>query len=262
MYFPSTPIPLIMLFLLLATSFINRLGIKTVIKCNLIIVPCIIILLGILFLVNSENFVFERIFPILGYGVKNLFINGSTNIYAFSSIAFLFFIMPILKGYNSFNKISYWYVGLSSLFTILAIALLQLSFPLDIASGSNIPIYIQTRQTAIGSFIQRTDAFFVLVWILTILSYLSILLAFILLIFKKITNIQNTSAISNCFLAIVFGIGLLYPNILQSRYIQSTVYKYFMLILVFGISSLILILANIKRVITNKKKGEINVAEK
>lgn len=262
MYFPNTTIPFIMLFILLAAGFINKLGIKTVIKCNLIIVPCISALLLLLFSVNTVNFVPQRIYPIMGYGVKNLFINGSSNIYAFGSIAFLLFIMPLLKGYEKFNKISYWYIGLSSLLTLLVIASLQLTFPLEIASGSNIPIYIQTRQITLGTFIQRTDVFFVLVWILTLLSYLSIILSFILLIFKKITNIQNTAAVSNCFLAILFSIGLFYPNILEARHIQSTFYKYSMLILVFGISSIILILGNIKRFIINKKKGELTIEKK
>lgn len=262
MYFPNTPIPFIMLFLLLAAGFINKLGIKTVIKCNLVIVPCIGVLLLLLFSVNSVNFVPERIYPLFGYGIKNIFINGSSNIYAFGSIAFLFFLMPLLKGYEKFNKISYWYIGLSSILTLLAITSLQLTFPLEIASGSNIPIYIQTRQITLGTFIQRTDIFFVLVWILTLLSYLSIIIAFILLIFKKITNIENKSAVSNCFLGISFGIGLLYPNILEARFIQSTVYKYFMIILVFGISFLILLMANIKRIINNKKKGALIVDPK
>lgn len=262
MYFQNTPIPYITLFLLLAAGFINKLGPRTVIKCNLIIAPSIIFILTILFLVSSSNFVWERIFPLLGYGAKNLFLTGSGNLYAFGSMSFLLFIMPLLKNYNGFNKISYWYVALSGLFIILTISALSLTFPIEIASGSSIPIYLQTRQIAIGNFIQRTDAFFVLIWILTILSYLSIMLAFILLIFKKITNISNQTVISNCFLAILLGISLLYSNIIQIRFLQSTIYKYAVLVLVFGVSITILILANIKRLIINKRKGELNIEKK
>lgn len=256
MYFPDTPIPYIILFLLVAAGFINKLGAKTVIKCNLIIVPGIIIALLLLFLFSSSNFIFERAFPVLGYGANNVFLNGLVNIYSFSSIAFLFFIMPLLKNSNSFNKISYWYTGLASLFIFLTITALTLTFPLEIASGSNIPIYMQARQIAIGNFIQRADAFFVLIWILTILSYLSIILAFILIIFKKITNIQNKSAVSNCFLGILLGISLLYSNTIQIRFLQSHVYKNIVIVLVFIFNILLLIIANIKFIITNKKKGE------
>ena len=102
MYFNNTPIPFIALFLLFAAGFINKLGFRAVIKCNLIIVPAIIIILGLLFFASSNNFVFERVFPILGYGAQNTFINGISNIYAFSSIAFLFLMMPLLKDYNRF----------------------------------------------------------------------------------------------------------------------------------------------------------------
>lgn len=238
------------------------MGPKTVIKCNLIIVPSIVIILIVLFLISSNNFVIERIFPVFGYGLKNLFLNGSKNLYAFSSISFLFFIMPLLKNYKSFSKISYWYIALSSLFVFLTITALILIFPIEIAAGSNVPIYMQMRQITIGNFIQRTDAFFVLIWILTILSYLSIILAFILLIFKKITNINNQTAVSNCFLSILLGVSLLYTNIVQIRSLQSTTYKYAVLILVFGISTLILIAGNIKQVLLNKKEGEFKFEKK
>lgn len=102
MYFHNTPISFIVLFILLAAGFINKLGPKAVIKCNLIIVPPIIVILVLIFLANSRNLSFTQIFPILGYGAKNTFVNGLSNIYAFSSISFLFLIMPLLKDYKRF----------------------------------------------------------------------------------------------------------------------------------------------------------------
>lgn len=102
MYFHNTPISFIVLFLLLAAGFINKLGPKAVIKCNLIIVPPIIVILVLIFLANFRNLSFTQIFPILGYGAKNTFVNGLSNIYAFSSISFLFLIMPLLKDYKRF----------------------------------------------------------------------------------------------------------------------------------------------------------------
>ncbi len=102
MYFNNIPIPFIVLFLLFSAGFINKLGIKTVIKCNLIIVPIITIILGLLFLVSTKNFEFGRIFPVLGYGAENTFINGATNIFSFASVSLLFLIMPLLKDFRQF----------------------------------------------------------------------------------------------------------------------------------------------------------------
>ena len=88
------------------------------------------------------------------------------------------------------------------------------------------------------------------------------MIAFILLIFKKITNVQNKSAISNCFLAILFGISLIYSNILQIRFLQSTIYKKSVLIFIFGVNIAILILGNIKQMILKRKKVEVNIEQK
>lgn len=232
MYFQNTSIPFLAFFILICASFINKLGSNVVIKCNLIIVPLIIILLTLLFLLSSNNFNTQRFFPILGYGAKSIFLYGSTNLHAFGCIAYLLFIMPFLKNYNQFNKISYCGIGLSSLFIALTSIALLLMFPISIASGSNVPIYMQTRELTIGNFVQRTDAFFVIIWILTLLSYLSIIINFIIIIFKKITNIQFRFSIINCFIAILFGISLLYKNIIQVKYFQANIYKNCFLILV------------------------------
>ena len=59
-------------------------------------------ILVLIFLANSRNLSFTQVFPILGYGAKNTFVNGLSNIYAFSSISFLFLIMPLLKDYKRF----------------------------------------------------------------------------------------------------------------------------------------------------------------
>lgn len=232
MYFQNTSIPFLAFFILACASFINKLGSNVVIKCNLIIVPLIVMLLTILFLLSSNNFNTHRFFPVLGYGAKNIFLNGATNLHAFGCIVYLLFIMPFLKSYNQFNKISYLGIGLSALFIMLTSIALLLMFPLSIASGSNVPIYMQTRELTIGNLVQRADAFFVIIWILTLLSYLSIIINFIIIIFRKITNIQFRFSIVNCFLAILFGISLLYNNIIQVKYFQANVYKNFFLILV------------------------------
>lgn len=257
MYFQNTPTPYIVFFIVLAVGFINRYSLKSIIKCNLIIVPLIILSLIILFALSSGNFVFERVFPILGYSAKNTFLIGASNIFCFSNILFLFLIMPHLKDYKQFNKLSYTAIILSGILILSVIASLLLMFPISISSGSSIPLYLQTRAITFGKLIQRIDAFFVLIWNLNILSYCSIVLGFIVSLFKKISNIQSTSTISYSFVTILFGASLLYSNIIQARKLEAGGYKYLVLSLVFGLGFLILLFANIKRIVRrNNLKGE------
>lgn len=258
MYFQNTPTTYIVFFMLVGVAFISRYSLRTIIKCNLIIVPLILSSFIALFLLSSENFVFERIFPILGYGVKNTFLSGSINLFCFGNIFFLLFLMPLLKDYNQFKRLSYVSVILSSLCILLTVIGILLVFPLNVASSSNIPLYMQTRTLTLGKLLQRLDALFILIWNLNIISYLSIVTGFVISIFKKISNTQETSTISYTFVAILLGLSIFYQNILQARRLNTELYKYLSLILVFGIPFLILLFANIKRN-RNKKidKGEI-----
>lgn len=247
MYFQNTPTPYIVFFLLLAVAFINRYNLKTIIKTNLIVTPLIIISFIVLFILSSSNFVFERLFPIWGYGLKNTFISGTLNLFCFGNLVFLFLLMPHLNNYNQFNKLSYTSVIITGLLLLIVIGSILLIFPVSIASGSNIPLYLQTRAITIGKFIQRIDALFVLIWNLSVLSYTSIIIGFVNYIFKKITNIQNSSTVSFTFVAILFGASLLYTNILQTRKLEAEGYKYIALSLTFVLSFILLILANIKK---------------
>ena len=174
----------------------------------------------------------------------------------FGGTVFFLFIMPLLKKPEQFSKIAYSATAIYSLAIFVTILALLLMFPLSISSGSNIPLYMQIRQITLGNFIQRTDALFVIIWFITLLSYLSILMSFVTIIFKKITNIENTSSIGNCFLAIIFGISLLYSNIVQVRTFQSKYYR-ILFFIILGITFIIMILANLKYIFKNERNLNI-----
>ena len=64
-----------------------------------------------------------------------------------------------------------------------------------------------------------------------------------------------------CFSAILFAITILPRNVTQLKILENTLYRYFTLILVFGISLLIIILAYFKHKKTNRlpKEGDIQI---
>ena len=247
MYFQNTPTIYLIFFLLLAIGFLNRYNLKTIVKCNVIIVPLIILASIFLFVLSINNFTFERIFPILGYGAQNTFVTGATNIFCFSNVLFLFFLMPHLKDYNQFSKISYISILLSGIFLLVSVAAILLLFPIPIASGSNIPIYLQSRSISFGKLFQRVDSFFVLIWNLCILSYCSVIIGFVISIFRKMANIEEGTPISTSFIAIVFGACMLYTNMVQARQFDFNGYRILSLGIAWGLGFIILIFANIKK---------------
>ena len=246
-YFQDMNISAICIVFIIAISLVNRLHFKNVIKCNMLITIFISISIIMIFILSISKFNLNRIYPILGNGTNSIFISGLGNIFAFGSVFYLYFLIPILKKPSSFKKISIISLILTSIFLLISIASLLFIFPQIVSEEGSMPIYLATREISLGRFINRADALFVLIWILAILSYLSVLIAHSLNIFKKITNIQDTKPLAFCFGEILLAACLIPENISQIKFAEDTIYKYSAIIIAFGVCILILILANIKK---------------
>ena len=245
-YFEKATICLMLLFFLIASAIANRFGFRTITKCNMIIVPIILINLLIAFFCIFSRFEIKRIFPIWGYGINQTFFSGMSNLFAFSGIGYLYFLKPSLKNPQDFNKISYISIGISAIYLFLSVSTLLFSFADVLTINEISPVYLLIRGTNFGRFLQRPDALFILGWILSLMSYLSITIWVISNIFKKITKTHDTKPMIYCFCSIIFVFALIPKNIAQIRLIQDSIFRYITIILVFVITSLILIFANIK----------------
>lgn len=254
-YFHTTPIFVITFVFLLGVSIANHSGIKAISNINLIIVPLVLISMLIIFVSTVKYFSFERLFPIFGNGIDVTFISGISNLYAFGGIGILYFLMPLLKNNKNFKKISIISIIISSIYLFLSVITLLLVFTFVTRTNQTLVIYSLSRTIEYGRFFQRTDALFIFLWILLLLSYLSVVLAFCLNIFKKVSNISNPKMMTFCFSLLMFGIGMISHNIDIARFIHGTIYKYYELILVFVISLVILIIANLK--IRKRNKREV-----
>lgn len=251
-YFNNSPIIYIVLFFVILACFSSRYSLKIISKVTLIVAPLIFGGLILIALFISPNYVVERLFPILGYGAKTTFITGATNIFIFSGLSYLFFLKPFLKNEADLKKISVISVIISGIYLLISIICLLLSFSFILESNENLSIYLLSRATRYGIFIDNANAIYILLWILSVFSYISISLFFIIYISRKLTNLKYTNPINYCFGSIILGLSLILQNYAQYQTIFSIILKNVILIYVFGINILILILANIKLKITNK----------
>ncbi len=252
-YFPKSPYMFVILFFVTAMSVANYYGNKSIIKTNALIVPIIIFSLIIMFFGITNQIDVNRIFPILGKDYKSTFLYGLQNIYAFGGVGYVFFLMPFLKNKKDFKKVSVFAILFSIFFLIFITALLLLTFPFIANSEEMISVYLLVRVLEFGEFLQRTDALFIFLWMLSSFSYLSISLMFVLNTFKKITNISDSRQMSFCFGAILFGASLFLNNQYIMDLLEGPIYKYSILILIFLVSFLLLIVANIKKKLINSK---------
>lgn len=244
-YFHESPLIFILLFFIFALLISNLIGFRAITKTISLIVPFTIISILFTFFAVYDTVSLDKFTPILGNGYESIFINGLTNLFSFSIIVFFFFFKPLLKNSYDFEKITISSFIISWILLFLTIISLLSVFPSsNITSHINF-LYSIVRKINLGNFLQRLDALFILLWILCIFSYLSIITFMSNTILKKVTSASNRSMFSYLIAIILLGLCLIPINIAEIKFMQSTVYKYAILIIT-SITILLLLFANIK----------------
>ena len=252
-YLQDMPTSLICLVFILIALIANQFGFKNVSRINAIILPFIVVAILIIFFALSVRFVPERFFPVLGYGVNNTFVLGATNVFAFGEIILLLLMRSSYKDPKDVKRNGLTSVILSGIILFLSVTSLILIFPFATGGEGILSIYMITRSIQFGTFFQRVDAFFILIWVLTFFSYLSVVFAFILRITNKNLRMQKSNIPTFIIGLGVFIVTLIPQNIAQIRFAENVIYKYACLIIVFGMSFVILLLGYLKK----NKKGMV-----
>lgn len=251
-YFSHININFIILSLIIICGIINSLGFKTICRLNVIIFPIMLFSIIFLFFSSINNYTFQRFFPLLGYGIKETFINGIENIFSFGGIFLLFFIFPFLNKKNEFKKVGIYSILIYSFLLLLCTSSLLFSFPQSEKTSSPLSLYLLARQISFGTYIQSIDAFFLLIWIPFLLSYLSIKINFSLSIFQKIANTKYSNGMLYAFCTILYIISIFSRKIFEINFFSNEIYKYLILLFVFLFSFIILILAYIKKILRKR----------
>lgn len=246
-YFPNYPISFILFLFLFIGVVANIMGKKSIIKTNTIVVPIALFSILFTFIFVADMLRVERSMPILYNGASQIFLAGASNIFAFNGLFFLFFISPMLNKKEDTSKVAYWSVLICGIFLILSIATLLFAFS-DIYSISRLsPIYFIIINSRLSAFLERPEVIFIFIWTLALMSFINIAIMFILNIFKKLTNVKEAKHLAITVSAIIFVIIMLFNNVFAFENIANAFYKYGSLILIFGVFTLILICANVKK---------------
>lgn len=257
-YFQNISVYVLTLAILASIVFVYKYGSSAVVKCNSIIAPIVGIAILIIAFSNVQDFSLDRIFPILGFGAKETFITGASNIFAYSGLAILYFIMPMLKDSKNFKKVSIVSTILVGILIVGSVSSLVLSFPFIENINEISSLYVESRDISYWQVFQRIDGLFVFSWILALLSYISVVLFIIVVIFRKLTNAKKELPVVLAFATITYVTTLIPNNIAMIRFLEDIVFKYTNIIVAIFLSLIVLIFANIKYKIVNRKNTIIN----
>ena len=115
------------------------------------------------------------------------------------------------------------------------------------------PLYSAATYIEFGSFFQRLESVFLLIWMLVFACYLSIISKFTIHIIRKITNIKDFKPIIYPICLCMLGVALFPKNYALAKFYETSIYPYFMIGIVCIASILILLLAYVSK---PKKLGE------
>ena len=120
-------------------------------------------------------------------------------------------------------------------------------FPFFFNVDEALPLYTAASYIEFGSFFQRLDAIFLLIWMLEICCYLSLASQFAILSFKKIANLRISKPLAFVIPLLIFAVSLLPKTFADSRFLEDVIYKYIIIVVIFILGFLLLVLANLKR---------------
>lgn len=155
--------------------------------------------------------------------------------------------MPQIRDSKRFKKVCLISIIVYFVYLLLGVIALLFLIPSITEINNTLSIYILSRRVSFGSFIQRIDAIFILIWIMSIFNYLAITMHFTLTTFQKLTNIKHEGAMIFCFSALLYTISMIPQSISDISIFEGTIYKYTSIIFVFFITMIVLICAYFKK---------------
>lgn len=245
-YFANTKVQFIIAMFIASVIIVCSLNFKSHIKTNYIIMPIVLVSMIFLFISNLKNFSTSRMYPLLGDGFINTFITGTSNIYVFGGLVFLYFLPPLLKEPGKFKKISLISAIVSAIYIIMTISIVLFMFAYFVNINEIMPLFSAARNIEFGAFFQRLESVFLLIWLIVFACYLSIVVMFCLEIFKSISNIKDTRPLVPSFGLLFLAITLIPKNYAISNFLETHIYPYLNIGVDFILSGLILLLANYK----------------
>lgn len=235
---------IILLFFIVAVIVAKR-DINVIAKNNLIVLYLLLIPSIVLVIIASFKMDISSLFPILGYGFKETFLTNNTNLYAFSGLIYLFLITPLLNDTSKYKKIGMVSVIISSLYLFFSVVSLLLSFPFVSMTEDLLSIYLLSRIMSFGTFLERVDAIYLFLWILSSFSYLSIIFYFLTDTFQKMAKTNNRAGTIYGFASIILGLTLVMKDVTDLRFGQKVIFQYYSISL-FVVLFIILIMAYFK----------------
>lgn len=187
---PLTPMSLLIFILGIVIAIGAYMGIFSIARIHAIYIPLSIVFLAIFFILLFPDAEITNLFPVLGKGTYNIFVDGLSSVSIFSDVIVLFVLLPFCGSYDRVKKASHKALIISSVINILIVLFYNLVYSYPSSKEFMLPVYQMTRLIKIGDFFQRLEALFEFVWSFAVLLYSSLYLFVLCYIWKETFDLE------------------------------------------------------------------------
>ena len=244
----TTPIEVVIITMLLAVSYIARGQIEDIARMALIIYPIIIGFVIFLVVINLPNMDYTNIYPIFDINFKMVSKGVITAFFSYLGYEFLVFALPYTE--DSKKTLNYSLRGIFFVIGIyLIVFLITLSqYGVDQLKREIWPTIAVIKEVDLpGYFLENLDGIVMAVWVMVIFGTLGPFLYSSGFILSNLFKAKTHEFFILYLLPIIYIIGLLPENIVETNETLSVMINYFGVASVIVIPTIIFILGYIKK---------------
>ena len=151
-YFPLTLLIFIRSFLIIGATITCLFKNNALYRSNFIVFPLIIITTIFMFFSDMKYFNIENVYPMFGDSLFYTFIGGLNNMIVFQSLAYIFFLPPLLKNTQNIKKIAITSIVISCILNLLCVATVLFTFDGFTEIDELLPLYSAVKHIEYGEF--------------------------------------------------------------------------------------------------------------
>ena len=249
----QSPLSFVIMFFIIVMVVASYVGIESIARINVIIVPVAAIPFLIVVMGNLDFMDFSKALPIFGNGPYKIFVEELSRVSIYSAFSLIFFLVPFIGKIKDFKKIGYSSLIIGGTVLTLGTFIYILVVPYPTSTEYFIPYLHLARYVSYRRFFQRIESIFILMWTLSAFSYLSSGLYILLIVIKKTFKLEYYRPLIIPISVILFTLCFMPNSLMYTVVIEGEVIRRFAWIITFAVPLLVLIVA---RLVKRKKEGE------
>lgn len=252
----TTPISIIISLFCIGMLTGAFLGIETLCRINALAVPVLSAAFIFILLLSIPRFDSSKIAPWLGPGPAVLIKKAIPNISAYSELTTLLFIIPYLNDKGNYVSIGKYAILASGFFFTVGTLTYTLVYQYPMSTEFFLPLYQLARSIAIGRFLSRIEAIFILVWASSAFLYLSSGLYFVTYMFKKSFGLQTRKPLLIPFTILIFSIAMIPENLYSALRLKMGYYRNYAWIITIIVPLFLVTAASVRAKIERRNKSD------